>query len=268
MATTKPTPGETERHTRERASRNGRSPRTAESSPPPATGEADSHSEQELFGELIAKLRQMGFKRSPKLVDYLEERVFSWLKEAHVVGGDIEALQQAGVRREIIGLSLIGISLGSVCDQCQETFGDKRARQREQNLLLAPIGFLNKLGKEWEEDGNPGSREVLLSPLDVAKRLETYADMLKLRDQLRQLAGVDSVLDVAKYIFVGAVKRITGTYHDREVSALIAAMTQDPDYHMEVHKFWRRRLYSRLEQTLATAGVWYLYAVNSILIEG
>lgn len=178
-------------------------------------------------------LRQVGFKQHAKLQQYLEDRLFKWLKESHVVEDDIQALQQAGIRREIIGLSLIGISFASVWEKCQPTLGTKRARQRKQDVLLGSAALLTKFSKEWDGSDDRGSTDTGSGLLGIAKRLEMFGHGMKLRDHLREFADADSLLDVAKYVFVGAVERITGTCHDREVSALIAAMLQDSDYYRE-----------------------------------
>lgn len=243
--------------TKQSAAQYPQGPKSVEDSPGPAEISTD---------DVIAILRQVGFRGSPRLVEYLEERLFKWLKDAHVVDADIEALQRAGLRREIIGLALIGISLGAVWEKCEHTFGRKRARQRNEDMLLSSAAFLAMLGKEWGENADASSAESPLSVAGLAKRLEIYANAMKMRDYLREFAEVDSILDIAKYVFVGVVKRITGTYHDREVSALVAAILQNPDYHMEAHRFWRRRMYGRLDQKLSLFAQFFQGA-NSILSE-
>lgn len=73
-------------------------------------------------------------------------------------------------------------------------------------------------------------------------------------------------MDVVKYAFAGFVKRVTGTYHDREVSAVIGAALQNSDYHMEAHRFWRKRMYDRLERTVPAVAL-ALQAANTVLLE-
>jgi hypothetical protein len=214
--------------------------------------------------DLIAALRQSGFKRHPKFLEILE-RVLRRLEKFHIQG-DIEVLQQSGVARELIAMATMGIDIAATCDALESRFGDKRERQREQSCLLSPVPFLRKLGNLWGEAAHALPAEMFPSPTVVANGLHFYADILKRRERIYRLAGTNSLVDVAKYAFAGVVRRATGTYHDREVSAVIGAALQDSDYHMETHRFWRKRTYNRLDQNLPAAAL-ALQAANTILLE-
>ena len=212
--------------------------------------------------DFVNVLRQAGVKSGANRVRFLEDQL-SQLKD-HQVQNDILKLEQSGVRREIIALAVVGIRTGSLFDQLNDGFGSKRVRHRTRKLLLAPLSFLTKLSNEWGEAAGALTSDMFPSPLGTAKGLEQYAEMQRWREWIKEFAGVASLLDVAKYAFSGAVKRITGTYHDREVSALIGATLQESEYHMEAHRFWRKRMYSRLDRNLPFAAL-LLQAANSIL---
>ena len=57
-----------------------------------------------------------------------------------------------------------------------------------------------------------------------------------------------SIRDFLKYILAGYVKRATGRYHDKGVSALLADVAGPPDYNEVAQRMWRLRNYQRMEK--------------------
>jgi len=216
------------------------------------------------LGVLISIFREAGLGRHPKLVEFLEKPL-KQLRDFQIEG-DIKVLQQSGLTREIVALAVMGIQIAFAFDNLQGTFGQKRARQREQRVLLGPIAFLTKLGSEWGEAAKAMPSEMFPGPVVVANGLQQYAEMLNWRERIKGFAGVDALLDLAKYAFAGLARRVTGTYHDREISALIGAALPSTDYHMEAHRSWRKRAYDRLDKTVPFAAVAF-EAVNAVLLE-
>lgn len=263
---TRPKPSQTAAHTEGAAPRNGK-PGKNTSAPSAQKIMSDflPGANEVSLEDLIAALRQGTFKGVPRFVEFLEDKVLKCLTEFQVQG-DIAALQKAGVRRAIIGMAVMAVDIAAASDKMSDSLGRKKARQRGEKALHRSIALLTKIGK-LDEPAAISSAGASSGPLDLANRLENYAKGVKLRDALRELTGFDSALDIAKYAFVGSVKRITGTYHDREVSALIAATLQNSDYHMEAHRSWRKRLYERLDQKLSIVAL-VAQAANSILVEG
>jgi hypothetical protein len=57
-----------------------------------------------------------------------------------------------------------------------------------------------------------------------------------------------SLVELFKYVLASYVKRSTGRFHDRNVSALIGALTQSSDFNEVAQRMWRSRNYKRLDK--------------------
>jgi hypothetical protein len=53
---------------------------------------------------------------------------------------------------------------------------------------------------------------------------------------------------LGKYLLSAYVKRITGKFHDKEVSALVGNATSTDGYDETAHRMWRSRNYSRIQK--------------------
>lgn len=129
---------------------------------------------------MAAIFREAGIRPHPKVAEFLE-KVLNRLQQFHAQA-DIEALQQAGIAREMVAIVVMGIEMGAACTDLKKTFGGKRARQREQDLLVGPVRFLVRLGEFWGKAADVMPAEMVPSPMVVTKGLQFYADILNQRE--------------------------------------------------------------------------------------
>jgi hypothetical protein len=71
--------------------------------------------------------------------------------------------------------------------------------------------------------------------ITFAERFSAYAELA-------------SLAEICKYVLASYVKRSTGRFHDRNVSALIGALTQSSDFNEVAQRMWRSRNYNRLDK--------------------
>ena len=87
-----------------------------------------------------------------------------------------------------------------------------------------------------------------IPPHKLTRSLRTYAGTLGMVQALTRETEIRSPQDLPRYLITGYVCRATGRWHDREVSAIIAAVGEREDYDENAHKMWRTRNYARLEK--------------------
>jgi hypothetical protein len=76
-------------------------------------------------------------------------------------------------------------------------------------------------------------------PKMTADSLHVYANLLFIRELFLEALDANSGEEIAKYTLVSAVRRITGKYHDREVSGIMGAFLGRNDYDETAHRVWR-----------------------------
>jgi hypothetical protein len=160
-------------------------------------------------------------------------------------------------------IALTAINIAPVFDRIFREHLDKRSRQHLVKQLLAPIPALKKLDGMMADTIKkfPGTTIGRADLLIV--NLQHFANMMTWADDLKEVLGSNSFLELAKFAFAGLVKRVTKKYHDREVSALTGAALLNSDYDETTHRVWRIRNFPRLEAKCPVAPN-ALQALNSV----
>ena len=91
--------------------------------------------------------------------------------------------------------------------------------------------------------------KLIPSPAKMAENLRVYALTVTLIPVLMEKTNARSIRDVERHLVTAYVKRVSGDWHDADVSAIIAAATGrplDPD----TQKKWRVRNYAGINLPL------------------
>jgi hypothetical protein len=201
------------------------------------------------------------YRRGGRLTELVEWR-FQEMADFRL-GPALEKLTEAGICRETLGFAMGFVWLSRVLDYClKDLFGDRRARMRDAAALKRAVAVLKRMSAAV-----PNAREVKgLPEFEVtAKSLETYSMMLVWGEALYAFTGAGSCQEMAKYSLAGVVKRISGKFHDREVSAMTGAALGDFEYDETAHRVWRIRTYDRLERSFPLVPM-ALQALNNVLM--
>jgi len=158
------------------------------------------------------------------------------------------------------------------------TTGKKRDREQTVRALLKAAealealneGFVTALLRDMNASLDPDLRAILsldtvtskslglsgqwpinapaAHPADVVKALRLYVRVLRMFDDLSQQTHMHSSSSLPKYLLSAYVKRVTGSFHDKEVSALIGSALKTT-YDEVTHSMWRSRNYDQLDET-------------------
>jgi hypothetical protein len=82
----------------------------------------------------------------------------------------------------------------------------------------------------------------------VVSELRFYIKFITLAERISVHTESNSLAQICKYIIAGYVKRSTGRFHDKNVSALIAVHTDSPGFDEVAQRMWRSRNYKRLDK--------------------
>jgi len=82
----------------------------------------------------------------------------------------------------------------------------------------------------------------------VVSELRFYTRLLNLAELLRKETASHSLGEVSKYLLTSYVRRMTGSFRDRNVSGLVGEVVGSVDYNEVAHRMWRSRNYERLEK--------------------
>ena len=82
----------------------------------------------------------------------------------------------------------------------------------------------------------------------ILSELRFYHGFLNLSKGLATDTETRSLQEFAKYLLSGYIKRASGRFHDREVSASLAELVGPPFYDEVAQRMWRLRNYKRLEK--------------------
>ncbi|MGE0405856.1 MAG: gamma-glutamylcyclotransferase [Candidatus Korobacteraceae bacterium] len=229
---------------------------------------ASSPSTEEVFSKVTAFLRERGTRRSDRIYQWATSRL-DQLKDFHIEQ-DWKRLEELGVAREVLAAAGMLINIAPIFDFMFKTFfGDKRQRQARSRALLTPIPALKELDQLWASFGvdseSFASATKQLSPRSIISGLEHYSELMVFGENIFEILDANSALEVARYTLAGLAKRVTGSFHDREVSALTGASLQKADYDETAHRVWRIRNYSRLDASGAAYIPTALHALNVVL---
>jgi hypothetical protein len=211
--------------------------------------------------ELTKAFGKSGAKRGGKYSQRIEWR-FNHMHEFHIES-HLQKLCTYGLFRETRGTSMFLIQMAPSLDHLfKEFFGNKEVRIRNAASLATAAVVLEGMSKLVPE--MPDTISGLPSPSVTVKAVKYYSTMLVWGEAIYAFVGAKSVVEVAKYSLAGLVKRVSGKFHDREVSALVGAALGDFDYDETAHRVWRIRSYGRLEQSFSI-GPKILQAMNDVL---
>jgi hypothetical protein len=158
---------------------------------------------------------------------------------------ELEELVQAGCDWFALAVSLkMGVYLSTVPDRFRQMISPDQLREaiasfEKTALLLEHVSQSLKVDDYWlAQVSGP-------SPSETAARLRLYASMLAIGPTLIDVAQIKSVKDIERYLPTAYVKHATGTWHDREVSALIGAAI-GTEIEEGTHRVWRYRNFDHL----------------------
>jgi hypothetical protein len=82
----------------------------------------------------------------------------------------------------------------------------------------------------------------------LVSELRWYIRLVNLAESLRKETGSHSLGEVSKYLLSSCVRRMTGSFHDRNVSGLVGEVAGVDDYSEVAQRMWRKRNYGRLDK--------------------
>jgi len=211
--------------------------------------------------KLEEALSQLEFTKDGSLTGWAAWRL-QRLAEFHL-GPGIKKLASAGIRRETIAFGMYFVTISAPLDLLlKDLFGGRRTRMRDAMALERAAGILRRMS-----DALPNLPEMMKSLPSfalTARALEAYCVMLVWGEAASTITGVGSCQEMAKYSLASVVKRVSGKFHDREVSAMTGAALGNYDYDETAHRVWRIRTYDRLERSFPLAPM-ALQALNNVM---
>jgi len=134
--------------------------------------------------------------------------------------------------------------------------GPPEKRQKIINALENAATSLEDIFKipiflENEENRDEFAKGGRIPPSRLISELRFYSRLIEFAESLRGDIEVHSLAEVSKYILSSYVKRMTGSFHDRNFSGLIGEAVHSPDYNEVAHRMWRRRNYKRLAKNFS-----------------
>lgn len=82
----------------------------------------------------------------------------------------------------------------------------------------------------------------------LVSELRFYVRLTNFAESVRRTTGSHSLAEVSKYLLSSYARRMTGNFHDRQVSGLVAELTGSAEYFEVAHRMWRSRNYRRLDK--------------------
>jgi phosphohistidine phosphatase SixA len=217
------------------------------------TPEPDPYEDEQVLWSLYRRTRQSAGIDIDKVYADCAERVKQGLPSPGA-REDFAELCEDGCHAHAVAAI---ITLIRHCPQLEDFWkmivGPPEKRQKVIRALENAAASLEEVFKlplslENEENRTEFAKGTRIPPSRMISELRVYARLIKLAESLRGDTGVHSLAEVSKYILSGYVKRMTGSFHDRNVSGLIGEAVHSPDYNEVAHRMWRRRNYKRLEK--------------------
>ncbi len=173
----------------------------------------------------------------------------TYLQELRDAGANVECevLLRAGCKKLALAAVIKGaLLIAKIPPSQQEIFGEPKrsefmVNQLETTALLFDGIARSDLGlfPEWPLD------LWMPSPQKMAENLRAYQAAAHSTPALLKAANIRSTMDIERHLLTAYVKQATGRWHDREVSALIQAATQQP-LDEDTHRQWRGRNFDKL----------------------
>jgi hypothetical protein len=125
----------------------------------------------------------------------------------------------------------------------------RRVRKSLEKTAKAIEGlFAFSISLEDEEFVSQAAKFGRIAPARLASELKLYASVLELCDRIPRETQTRSLADFGKFSLTDYVKQVTGRFHDRNVSALIAETIGPADYNEVAHRMWRARNFKRMSE--------------------
>jgi hypothetical protein len=172
------------------------------------------------------------------------------------VSYEFESLCRAGCEpvtlMAVIWLSQYFPILGA---EWKSIVGDKKERERKIQTLLAAsiilirldqgLGFL-KAKDSYTDAADAIGADFPLSPVLLSNGLSFYSTILKQIPEAAESVELRSSHDLQRFLPTNYVYIMTGAYRDKEVSAIIGAISSESIYDETAHRMWRFRNCERL----------------------
>jgi hypothetical protein len=193
----------------------------------------------------------------------LDEGLISWAKEeakaleTWCARADFDELCTHGCAPEILAALIASFRF---CPNLEnfwtEMVGHPDHRQKTTKTLEnAAVALETLFGRFIEsEDEHQRTEFIKLGRLpisSVVSELRFYIKFITFAERFSVCTESTSLAEICKYIFAGYVKRSTGRFHDRNVSALIAVLTDSQGFDEVAHRMWRSRNYKRLDKNFS-----------------
>jgi hypothetical protein len=193
----------------------------------------------------------------------LDEVLLSWgneeakALETWSARADFEELCTHGCRPEILAFLIASFRFTPNLENFwTEMVGHPDNRQKTTKTLEnAAVALETLFGRFIEsEDERQRAEFTKLRRLPISavvSELRFYIKFITLAERLSVYAESNSLTEICKYILAGYVKRSTGRFHDRNVSALIAVLTDSQGFDEVAQRMWRSRNYKRLDKNFS-----------------
>jgi hypothetical protein len=223
----------------------------------------------ETYAAAVEQFRQAGLTAGGKL-SAMSAVLYVALSERGAAA-DIARLQRSGFRHESILIASILMRFAPALDLGLKTmFGDAKQKKRKLKILREAAEIMGEAdvqlaGLELGSEHDALKRFGFALPSTTAKALRFYAQMMTVREQALEALGANSGREIAMYTLAEAVHRSTGKFHDREVSGIIGAIENNPEYDETAHRVWRIRTCKRLNRTNVIFLPVLLHAANTVM---
>lgn len=190
--------------------------------------------------------------------------------DQHGAKRDFDELREAGCLPKGLAALVLVLRCARAMERAwAEMVGDPSERVKTAASLEAADVTLEKLySGVIESEAQLGTERLtnigripisrLVSELRFHVRVITISSMLKSETEARSLE------QVARYIVTAYVKQMSGEFHDRSVSGLIAEVLGNGEYNEVAHRMWRHRNYERLDKHYSWMA--NLLAVASVVV--
>jgi hypothetical protein len=231
----------------------------------------DGYSDEKLFDQVVGLFRELKVASTLQTGRIIAIKL---LKQFELDGVELytRKLIALGIQEETLFVAfLLFMFLPQIDKTLQTAFGDIKERRRKAEKLREAAALMDEFASSASGFLEATLRRSTLGktlpmPRETADGLHIYANALFIREQLRDALDLNSGVELAKYTLAGAIHRITGKYHDREVSAVLGVFLRNLDYDETAHRVWRIRTFPRLNPTCAYLPI-ILHALNSVLSE-
>ena len=125
---------------------------------------------------------------------------------------------------------------------------DKVARTLENAAQTLENLFGNIIALEKEGKNSEFAKIGRLSVSRLVSELRFHVRFINFASAFSADTETRSPVELSKYLMTSYVRRMTGRFHDRSLSGLIAEVSGPADYNEVAHRMWRNRNYGRLEK--------------------